>query len=168
MDELRKQVQDISTEVYALSHELHSSKLRHMDMVHAMRGFCMELSEQQKVDINFGHKDIPGTVPPEISICLFRVLQEALHNAVKHSKVRLFDVEASGNSEAIFLTIRDTGLGFDPEAAMKGRGLGLTSMQERLKLVAGELTIHSQPSGGTTVRARVPFKRTSIAARTAV
>jgi PAS domain S-box-containing protein len=168
MDELRKQVQDISAGVYALSHELHSSKLRHMDMIHAMRGFCMELSEQQKVDINFGHKDIPGTVPPEISICLFRVLQEALHNAVKHSKACLFDVEASGNSEAIFLTIRDTGLGFDPEAAMKGRGLGLTSMQERLKLVAGELTIHSQPSGGTTVRARVPFKRTSIAARTAV
>jgi PAS domain S-box-containing protein len=168
MDELRKQVQDISAGIYALSHELHSSKLRHMDMVHAMRGFCMELSEQQNVDINFGHKDIPGTVPPEISICLFRVLQEALHNAVKHSKVRLFDVEACGTSEGIFLTVRDTGLGFNPEEAIKSRGLGLTSMHERLKLVDGELSILSQPSCGTTVRARVPFDRIGVPARTAV
>jgi PAS domain S-box-containing protein len=166
IDELRKQVQEISAEVYAMSHELHSSKLRHMDMVHAMRGFCMELSEQQNVDINFGHKDIPGSVPPEISICLFRVLQEALHNAVKHSKVRLFDVEARGTSDAILLTVRDTGLGFDPEYAMKGQGLGLTSMQERLNLVNGELSIHSQPSRGTSVHARVPIDRNGIAART--
>jgi PAS domain S-box-containing protein len=168
IDELRNQVQDISTEVYALSHELHSSKLRHMDMVHAMRGFCMELSEQQNVDINFGHKDIPGSVPPEISICLFRVLQEALHNAVKHSKVRLFDVEARGTSDAILLTIRDAGLGFDPENAMKGPGLGLTSMQERLNLVYGQLSIHSEPSHGTSVHARVPFDQTGIPVRTAV
>lgn len=168
IEELRKQVQDISTGVYALSHELHSSKLRHMDMVHAMRGFCMELSEQQKVEINFCHKEIPGTVPPEISICLFRVLQEALHNAVKHSKVNVFDVEARGTSDAIFLTVRDKGHGFNPDNEMKGRGLGLTSMQERLKLVDGELSIHSQPSLGTTILARVPFNRTDIPARTTV
>ena len=167
MEELRKQVQDISAEVYSLSHELHSAKLRHMDMVHAMRGFCMELSEQQKVDINFGHKDIPESIPPEISICLFRVLQEALRNAVKHSKVRLFDVEARGTSDAILLTVRDTGLGFDPEHAMKGQGLGLTSMQERLNLVNGELSIQSQPNHGTSVHARVPFNRSRVSVRSA-
>jgi signal transduction histidine kinase len=168
MDELRTQVQNISAEIYALSHKLHSSKLRHMDMVHAMRGFCMELSEQHNVNINFGHKDIPGSVPPEISICLFRVLQEALHNAVKHSKVRLFDVEARGTSDAILLTVRDTGLGFDPEYAKKGNGLGLTSMHERVKLVNGELSINSQPRCGTSVHARVPFDRTGIPVQTAV
>jgi signal transduction histidine kinase len=81
--------------------------------------------------------------------------------------VRLFDVEARGTSEAILLTVRDTGLGFDLEMAMKGRGLGLTSMQERLKLVDGELAIHSQPSRGTSVHARVPFDRTAVSARTA-
>jgi PAS domain S-box-containing protein len=162
LEELRKQVQDISSEVYSLSHELHSAKLRHMDMIHAMRGFCMELSEQQKVDINFGHRNIPESVPPEISICLFRVLQEALRNAVKHSKVRIFDVEARGTSGAIVLTVRDTGHGFDPEHARKGHGLGLTSMQERLNLVNGELSIHSQPNRGTSVQARVPFDRSRI------
>jgi len=168
IDELRKQVMDISSGIYALSHELHSSKLRHMDMVNAMRGFCMELSEQQNVDINFCHKDVPVSVPPEISICLFRVLQEALHNAVKHSKERQFAVEALGTSDALILTIKDAGLGFDLEAAMKGRGLGLTSMQERLKLVNGELSINSQPMHGTTIHAQVPFMRPAKAARAAV
>ena len=167
VEELRKQVQDISAEIYSLSHELHSAKLRHMDMVHAMRGFCMELSVQQNVDINFGHKDIPESVPPEISICLFRVLQEALRNAVKHSKAQIFDVEARGTSDAIFLTVRDAGLGFDLTDALKGNGLGLTSMRERLNLVNGELSIHSQPGRGTSVQARVPFDRTRVAVRSA-
>jgi len=168
MDELRTQVQDISAGIYALSHELHSSKLRHTDLVSAMRGFCTELSEQQKVEIHFGHKDIPVSVPTEISICLFRVLQEALHNAVKHSKVRHFEVDVRGNSDGVFLTIRDSGLGFNPQEAMKGRGLGLTSMQERLKLVDGELSIDTQPTRGTTIHARVPFCQTGILTQTAV
>jgi signal transduction histidine kinase len=83
--------------------------------------------------------------------------------------VRLFDVEARGTSDAILLTIRDTGLGFDAENAMKGSsGLGLTSMRERLNLVNGQLSINSQPSQGTSVHARVPFDRTGIPVRTAV
>src|SRR5262249_37512133 len=147
MDELRKQILDISAGVHALSHELHPAKLRHKDMVNALGGFCAELSEQQKVEIDFSCKGIPRTVPQEISLCLFRVLQEALHNGVKHSRVRHFEVELRGTSEAVHLTIRDSGIGFDPEAAVKSRGLGLTSMQERLKLVNGELSVDSQPKG---------------------
>jgi PAS domain S-box-containing protein len=168
VDELREQVLDISAGIHALSHELHSSKLRHLDMVNAMRGFCAELSEQQKVDIHFVHKNVPVTVPQEISICLFRVLQEALHNAVKHSKVRHFEVKVHGTPDSIYLLVRDSGHGFDPEAAMKGRGLGLTSMQERLKLVNGELSIDSQPKHGTTVQACVPFAWADMAAAKAV
>jgi len=163
MDELRQQVIDISTGIHAISHELHSSKLRHLDVVTAMRGFCMELSEQQKVDILFAYRDVPRTVTQEVSICLFRVLQEALHNAVKHSKVCHFQVELFGTLGAIHLSVSDSGLGFDPKSAMNGRGLGLTSMQERMKLVDGELSIDSQPTRGTTIRARVPFTQAQAA-----
>jgi signal transduction histidine kinase len=158
MDELREQVVDISSGIHALSHELHSSKLRHLDTVNAMRGFCMELSEQQTVEICFVDKDIPEALPQEISICLFRVLQEALHNAVKHSKSCRFEVELRGTPDAICLTIRDSGVGFDSDAAMNGCGLGLTSMQERLKLVDGDFFIDSQPGRGTTINARVPLR----------
>src|SRR4029079_7297432 len=68
LDDMRKCILEISSAVHTLSHELHSSTLRYLDMVTAMRGFCRELSEQQKVDINFAHKDVPANVPREISL----------------------------------------------------------------------------------------------------
>jgi signal transduction histidine kinase len=167
LEELRKQVLEISGSVHALSHELHSSKLRHLGVVNAMRGFCTELSEQQKVEINFVSQDVPATVPPDISLCLFRVLQEALHNAVKYSNVSNLEVQLRGTSNALHLTVRDSGIGFDPESAMRGGGLGLTSMRERMKLVDGVLSIDSKPRRGTTIHARVPLDANSASARSA-
>ena len=105
------------------------------------------------------YENVPGSVPPDVSLCLFRVLQEALHNAVRHSRVRHFDVHLRGTGDAVHLTVRDEGVGFDVEAASRGLGLGLTSMKERLKLVGGELFIESQSTRGTTVLARAPVRR---------
>ena len=143
----------------ALSHELHSPRLLHLGVVAAMRGFCEELSGQKNVEIDFGYENVPGSVPPDVSLCLFRVLQEALHNAVRHSRVRHFDVHLRGTGDAVDLTVRDEGVGFDVDAASRGLGLGLTSMKERLKLVGGELVIESQSARGTTVLARAPVLR---------
>ena len=156
LDELRKQILTIASAVHTMSHELHSSTLRYLDLGSAMRGFCAELSRQKKVEITFFHKDVPANVSQDISLCLFRVLQEALHNAVKHSDSDQFNVGLRGISGVIDLTVSDAGVGFDPETAMKGRGLGLSSMRERMKLVDGELSIESQPNRGTTIHARVP------------
>ena len=167
LDELRKQILSISASVQNLSHELHSPTLRFVGVANAMRSFCAGLSKQQKVEIDFSYKDVPRNVSQEISLCLFRVLQEALHNAVRHSGVSHFDVELWGASGALHLTVRDSGLGFDLETAMKRRGLGLSSMQERLKLVDGELSIDSQPSHGTTIQARVPLNPGNPSAREA-
>jgi PAS domain S-box-containing protein len=167
VDELRTQILEISASVHAISHELHSSKLRHLGVINAMRGFCAELSEQQKVEINFVSENVPATVPQDVSLCLFRVLQEALHNAVKYSSVDRFEVELRGTSAAVHLTVRDSGIGFDAESAMRGGGLGLTSMRERLRLVDGELSIDSQPRLGTTVFARVPLGQSSASTRSA-
>ena len=125
----------------------------------------MELSEQQNVSIDFVCIDVPETIPQDISLCLFRVLQEALHNAVKHSSVSHFGVELCGTSDAVHLTVRDSGIGFNPEAAMKGHGLGLTSMRERLKLVDGQFSIESQPMRGTAIYAYVPLNSERASAR---
>jgi signal transduction histidine kinase len=84
-------------------------------------------------------------------------LQESLHNSVKHSGVRRVEVRLWGTSDEIHLTVSDSGLGFDSEAAKAAPGLGLVSMEERLKLVDGELSIESKPQRGTTIHARVPF-----------
>jgi PAS domain S-box-containing protein len=155
---LQKQTSEIMVAVQALSHELHSPRLLHLGVVAAMRGFCAEFSEQKNLDITFGHRSVPASVPPDVALCLFRVLQEALRNAMRHSQVRQVDVHLRGTGDALHLTVHDQGVGFDVQAAGRGRGLGLTSMKERLTLVGGELFVKSQPAQGTTLRARVPVR----------
>jgi len=165
--ELRQRIMDISTDVQMMSHELHSAKLSYLGAAVAMKGFCREFGEHHKFEIEFQSRDLPRQLPPDVSLCLFRVLQEALHNAAKHSGVKRFDVQLWGSSGDVHLTISDFGSGFDTEAAMKGRGLGITSMQERLKLVKGELTITSHPKSGTSIHARVPLELEDQSARAA-
>jgi PAS domain S-box-containing protein len=167
MGELQKQISEIALDIQSLSHELHSSKLEYLGVAFAMRSFCKEFAEQQKVEIDFQTHDLPSPVPPDISLCLFRVLQEALHNSVKHSGVRRFEARMWGTSNQIDLMVQDSGVGFDSEAAKKSRGLGLISMQERVKLVKGTLLIESQPKRGTTIHARVPFSSGSDSMRAA-
>lgn len=157
MDELREQALDISGDIQALSHELHARKLEYLGLVATARSFCREFGAQHKVEIDFKSHDLSGPLPFHVVLSLFRVLQEALHNSARHSGSRHFEVELFGASQAIHLTVHDSGLGFDPQAAKMGRGLGLTSMQERLKLVRGEFSIDSQPRNGTTIHARVPL-----------
>jgi len=159
LNELQQQAEEITADVQALSHDLHSSRLRHLGVVVAMRGFCEELSGQKHVVITFGHQNVPATVPPDVSLCLFRVLQEALHNAVRHSQVRHFDVNLRGHEQTLDLSVRDEGIGFDIDVASRGPGLGLTSMKERLKLIGGELIIESRSAGGTTIQARAPVRQ---------
>src|SRR4029077_15424308 len=101
--------------------------------------------------------DLPNPVPPDPSLCLFRVLQEALHNSAKHSGAQHVEVQLWGTSGEIHLSVRDTGSGFDRERAKESQGLGLVSMEERLKMLKGTLTIESQPKCGTTIYARLPL-----------
>jgi PAS domain S-box-containing protein len=157
LSELEKQSSEIATDVQTLSHGLHSSKLRILGVAAAIRGFCTELSEQKKVRIAFKNYDVPASLPEELSLCLFRVTQEALHNAEKHSGVRHFGVQLWGTPGEIHLTIMDTGAGFDKEVAKESLGLGLTSMQERMNLLNGMLSIETQPGRGTKVRASFPL-----------
>ena len=163
IDELQQTTLDISKDVQALSHELHSSKLDFLGLVPAFSSFCREFSQQKKVAVHFTHADVPIWVSRDISLCLFRVLQEASHNVVKHSGVSQFDVELRGVADHAYLTIRDTGKGFDPDAAINARGLGLVSMRERLNMVGGRLSVKSGGSRGTEIFADVPLPRGAAA-----
>ena len=146
----------IARDVQALSHRLHSSKLDYLGIVTAAKSFCKEVSEQRNVSVEFSHSDMPDSLSPEISLCLFRVLQEALQNGVKHSGARNFKVGLHSGGQEIRLTVSDQGLGFDLQDAVSRSGVGLISMQERLHLVNGKLSIESRLGAGTTVLARVP------------
>jgi PAS domain S-box-containing protein len=153
----RKEAEELGNDIQALSHRLHSSKLELTGLARAAASFCKELADHQRVEIDFHSENIPNDLSKEISLCLFRVLQEALQNATKHSGSRHFQVSLNVESNEIYLTVRDSGSGFDPAEAMKGRGLGLTGMKERLKLVNGELSIDSQRQAGARIHARVPL-----------
>ena len=158
IEQAAKRAGDIASNIQALSHRLHSSKLEYLGLVAASKGFCGEVSHQQNVNIAFNSQDVPKNLSQEISLCLFRVLQEAVQNAVKHSGVRQFEVSLKGAWNEIELSVHDSGVGFDPEKTFSVHGLGFTSMKERLKLVDGELSIDSNVQRGTTVQARVPLR----------
>jgi PAS domain S-box-containing protein len=162
-----QQTLEILTEVKTSAHELYSPRLEYLGIAGVMRSFCEEFGERKRLEIDFGSRDLPNFVLPEVSICLFRVLQEALHNGVEHSGARKFKVQLSGASGEIHLTVSDSGAGFDLEAARKGRGLGLNRIEQRVKLVKGTFSIDSRPEQGTTVHVRVPLRSESDAMRAA-
>jgi signal transduction histidine kinase len=100
---------------------------------------------------------VQGRLSSEIGLCLFRVLQEALHNAAKHSGAKRVEVQLHDGSGEIHLTVSDLGRGFDTQVVKQGKGLGLTSMRERVRLVGGTITVESKPMSGTTIDVRVPL-----------
>jgi len=155
--EVKEHLSSLASDIQALSHHLHSSKLEYLGLATAAASFCKELSAERGVEIEFHSESVPKQLPQEVALCLFRVLQESLQNAVKHSGAKQFEAWLKGTPKEIELTVRDSGVGFDPEEAVRGRGLGLTSMNERLKLVHGKLSIDSQVAQGTMIRATVPL-----------
>jgi PAS domain S-box-containing protein len=151
----QERIAEIAKDVQGLSHRLHSSKLDYLGLVAAASSFCRDITQQSKVHVDFSHRDIPRALPKEVSLCLFRVLQEALQNAVKHSGGKQFRVTLARTREGLELIVADDGAGFDLKKAASGKGLGLISMRERLQLVEGKISIHAKPGTGTTVRALV-------------
>ena len=113
IDDLKQATWEISRNVQALSYELHSSKLDFLGLVPAFASFCREFAQRKQVEIHFATADVPDAVPPDISLCLFRVLQEASRDVVKHSGVRSFDVELRGIGDHVCLSVRDAGKGFE-------------------------------------------------------
>src|SRR5262249_36574897 len=155
-EKLREAVIGISTDVQALSHELHSSKLEYLGAVRGMRSLCREFAVRQKLEIDF-RSDVSSVLTTQVGLSLFRVLQEALHNAEKYSDAKRIEVQLREDPTEIHLIICDSGKGFDVEAALNGSGLGLTSMRERVRLAGGTIAIHSKPMVGTRIYVRVPL-----------
>jgi PAS domain S-box-containing protein len=151
-------IMEISVDVQALSHRLHSSKLDYLGLATAARGFCKEVADKAKVDVQFNHSAVPSTIPKEVSLCLFRVLQEALQNSIKYSAARTFKVDLRGISGGIELVVSDDGKGFDEQEVLSHHGLGLISMRERMQMVDGVLNVKTAPGVGTTISARVPLE----------
>jgi signal transduction histidine kinase len=162
MNQIWEQIVKISADVQVSAYELRPYLLEYLGTVTVIKSFCGKFAEQHNVKVDFKSHDLPRALSVDTSLCLMRVLQEGLDNSAKHSGARHIEVELFGTLEAIHLTLHDSGIGFDPQAAMKGPGLGLMSMKERLKLLKGEFSIDSQAKKGTTIHARVPLAKQQI------
>jgi len=167
MLELQRKIQEIANDVQALSHELHSAKLEYLGAVSGMRSWCREFAERRKMEIEFKSSEGLSSVSSDVGLCLFRVLQEALHNAARHSGVGRVEVQLWDHAGEIHLVINDQGRGFEIERAMQGKGLGLTSMQERVRLMNGKIQIRSTPLAGTTIHVQLPFRSEQLSQRAA-
>jgi len=160
--ELQNQTTDISTEIHALSHELHSSSLEYLGFLPAVKKLTREFSQRQGMEIEFSNEVIPNSLTAEISLCLFRIIQEALHNVAKHSGGKRAELRIEQTSDELLITISDSGRGFDIRTASQGSGLALASIRERIRLVNGSIVIRSSPEAGTTIQASVPIPNRNL------
>ena len=154
---MSSQTQELTIDIHHVSHQLHPSKLEDVGLVAALRGYCREFSKQAGLDVQFSSADVPRALPKEISLCIYRIAQEALRNVAKHSGAKSATVDLSAASSEICLTVSDAGRGVSPEASRENRGLGLVSMQERVRYVGGVWSLDSRPNEGTRVMVRIPL-----------
>ena len=152
-------MQSLARSVHDLSHRLHPAKLRLIGLVAALTGLQREPA-QAGIPSDFSHDNVPRTLPPDVTLCLFRIVQEALQNANKYSRAQLVSVSLRGRPDRLELTVVDDGVGFDVEAVW-GKGLGLVSMSERVEAVGGTLRVRSAPGAGTRLEVVVPLRADS-------
>jgi signal transduction histidine kinase len=155
--DLHKQVTELAWDVHRLSRRLHPSVLDRVGVVPAIRSLSEDVHRQSGITVRFTSNDIPVPISKAVSLCLFRVAEEALNNAVRHSGASEIAVELIGDLGEIRLRVSDSGRGFETERADESEGLGLISMKERLRLVGGTLSVTSAPTRGTEIEARIPL-----------
>jgi signal transduction histidine kinase len=148
-------VHGIARSVHDLSHRLHPAKLRLIGLVTAIQALQRELP-QSGPTMTFTHEHVPSSLPPDLTVSLFRIVQEALQNAIKHSRARTIRVDLHGGSDDLALTFSDDGVGFDVDEAW-GTGLGLMSIFERVEAFGGTVDIQSRSGGGTSITITVPL-----------
>ena len=156
---LQLQAQEIASDLHRLSYKLHPSKLDHLGLAAAVKSLCDEVSLVQngKLKVHFHQNGLPVDLPKDTTLCIFRISQEILRNCVKHSGAEFVQVVLTKTDHAIRVAISDNGCGFDTRSDVMEKGLGFISMQERLRLVGGEIKIYSQPRRGTRIDASVPL-----------
>jgi signal transduction histidine kinase len=153
----RTKLQEIATSIHTLAHTLHPAKLKLLGLVQTLQALCRDVAVEAGREVRFEAANVPVEIEDDIVLSLFRVAQEALQNAVKHSGAHTIRVNLVGTTERLTLGVTDDGCGFDPASA-RSEGLGLLTMRERVELVGGTLRIDTARTRGTTIAVTVPWK----------
>lgn len=162
LESLRQQVADLSEDIHTMAYRLHPSILDDLGLSAAIRSLIDEFSKRHGIEFSFRERRFPQRIPTTVASCLYRIAQESLTNIAKHSESARGAVRLAGARDAIRLSIRDFGVGFDVEEARNHRkSLGILSMEERVRLCGGSLAIWSSPRKGSIIRVTVPWKATA-------
>jgi signal transduction histidine kinase len=156
--ELSETVAEISRSARNLSHELHPASLEHLGLETALRKLCEGVSHKKSIHVHFLAKGLRPPTPENVSLCLYRVAQEALQNVIRHSGATEIWINVSQTAASLDLCIADNGRGFENNE-LRHSGLGLISMRERLRTVHGELRIVSSAGSGTTLMVSIPVSQ---------
>ena len=157
LHKLWDRVCELSTDLHVLSHRLHPATLENLGLVAGAGAFCEEFTDQQEIRVDFTNDGVPTCISEDASLCLFRILQEGLRNVKKHSGADRAEVRLEVAGDKIHLSICDRGRGFDRNVRSSQSGIGLQSMEERLRLLGGNLQIHARPMEGTRIDAWLPL-----------
>jgi two-component system CheB/CheR fusion protein len=157
MAQLRERTGGLSNDLRRIAHQLHPGILDDLGLGFALKALAEEFAERQEIPVRYTSNSLPENIPSGIASCIYRVTQEALRNVAKHAGHTPVRITLNGTNEGLRLVIRDMGNGFDTRAARQQGGLGIISMQERVRLVGGRISIRSSPGNGTTINVRVPL-----------
>jgi PAS domain S-box-containing protein len=157
LHELWNRVGELGSDLHSLSHSLHSSTLDNLGLVAALRALCAEFEDYHSIPVSFEEVHVPRCIPREVALCLFRITQEALQNVKKHSHAASAEVRVEGAAQEVHLSVSDDGSGFDPRTSSANEGIGIRSMEERVRLVGGQFAIHSQSTEGTRIDVWAPI-----------
>jgi len=157
LSELGRRIERLSAEVHSASRTLHPAVLEELGLEAALWDECDSFQQRSGISTQFIPLNVPAPLPGEVALCLYRVAQESLRNVHMHSQSPHVKVRLEGSRRGVTLRIEDAGDGFDLDAALRKSGVGLISMEERVRLAKGELTIHSTPGEGTVVTACIPL-----------
>jgi signal transduction histidine kinase len=157
LHELLNSASELGADLHTVSHRLHPSALEKLGLVPGLKALCEEFTSRQGIKIVFSSKNIPRSVPPNVALCLFRIVQESLQNLKKHSGAARAQVNLHKTGDRLFLSVCDDGAGFDAKETGNKVGLGIRGMRERVRLVGGQFEIHSEPGKGTRIEACVPL-----------
>ena len=155
---ITRRLTTVSDDVRQMAYRFHPSILDDLGLVKAVRRLVDDFSASAKIDAVFVHQDAVSPIPTDLATCIYRIAQESLNNVARHAQATDVEVELICDEEVITLSVRDNGIGFDAQQASQGLGrLGLLSMQERVRLVGGTLTVSTAPGSGTHLEVRVPL-----------
>ena len=156
LQEMKKKIIKLSKDIHDISRQIHPAILDDLGLVDAIKSECDTFTQREEIQVEYEAKNVPGSIPRNVAICIYRIIQESLRNVAKHAETDKASVSLIGCDGNLFLTVRDNGIGFDAEQIHGRKGIGITSIEERARLIQGELSVQSKPGEGTVIKVKAP------------